>query len=282
MHTVPISHAFESFMSEAASPTNLNPFLIDFRNVTVIRGRQKALDSITLSIPLGQHVAIIGPNGSGKSTLIKTITRECHPLVTDPDSSVKILGSESWNIFKLRPQLGIVSPDWVELCTREISGKEAVLSGFFSSTEIWPHQHVTAAMEKKADEVIELLEITHLARHEMSEMSTGEARRVVIGRALVHDPKALILDEPTASLDLRATDELRSILRKITQAGTSIVLVTHHLPDIIPEISRIVLMKHGRVFEDGSKEEVLAAGHLSRLFEMPLEVVQKNGYYALV
>jgi iron complex transport system ATP-binding protein len=259
---------------------SLSP-LIEFQNVTLVRGGYKALNAITLRIGLGEHVAIVGPNGSGKSSLIKTIMRECHPLVRN-DSSIRILGQERWNIFELRPLLGIVSPDWVQLCTRDITGREAVLTGFFSSTEIWPHNHVTGAMERKAAEVLALLEIEHLAGHEMSRMSSGEARRVLIGRALVHDPKALILDEPTASLDLRAVHEFGLVLRKIAQAGTSIVLVTHHLPDIIPEIGRVILMKDGRIFRDGPKEEILSSAHLSELFRMELEVVKRDGYYAVV
>ncbi len=259
-----------------------SPSLIEFRNVSVMRGRTLALDRISLSISLGEHVAIVGPNGCGKSTLIKTITRECHPLQTSPDSSLKILGKDRWNIFHLRPQLGIVSPDWVELCTRPISGREAVLSGFFSSTEIWPHNHVTAAMRLKTDEILERLEINHLAAHDMSEMSSGESRRIVIARALVHDPRALILDEPTASLDLRAVHELRLMLRKIAQGGVSVILVTHDLPDIIPEIKRVVLLKDGKVFRDGPKKEILSDGPLSTLFDLPLEVIQRDGYFAVV
>ena len=259
-----------------------SPSLIEFRNVSVMRGRTLALDRISLSISLGEHVAIVGPNGCGKSTLIKTITRECHPLQTSPDSSLKILGKDRWNIFHLRPQLGIVSPDWVELCTRPISGREVVLSGFFSSTEIWPHNHVTAAMRLKTDEILERLEINHLAAHDMSEMSSGESRRIVIARALVHDPRALILDEPTASLDLRAVHELRLMLRKIAQGGVSVILVTHDLPDIIPEIKRVVLLKDGKVFRDGPKKEILSDGPLSTLFDLPLEVIQRDGYFAVV
>ena len=122
------------------------PSLIDFRNITVIRGDKKALDGLTLSIAIGGHVAIVGPNGSGKSTLIKTIMRECYPLVRD-DASLTIFGKDRWRLFDLRPLLGIVSPDWVQLCTRDITGREAILSGFFSSTEIWPHNKVTRPME---------------------------------------------------------------------------------------------------------------------------------------
>ena len=112
--------------------------LFDFRNVTVLRNGNNALDSITLSIPLGQHVAVLGPNGSGKSSLIKTIARECHPLETSDDSRLTVLGKRRWNIFALRPQLGIVSPDWTKVCDRDISAREAILTGFFGSAELWP------------------------------------------------------------------------------------------------------------------------------------------------
>lgn len=247
-----------------------------------MRGRRTVLDAITLSISLGEQVAIVGPNGSGKSSLIKTIMRELHPLQTVDDWSLKILGKDRWNIFHLRPQLGIVSPDWVETCTRPITAAEAVMSGFFSSAEIWPHNEVTDAMREKVAQVMAELEIDYLADHDMLEMSSGESRRVVIARALVHGPKALILDEPSASLDLRAVDELREALRKIAQSGVSVILVTHHLPDIIPEIGRIVLMKDGRIFRDGPKDEVLSSEGLSSLFDMDLEVIERNGYFHLL
>ena len=134
-------------------------------------------------------------------------------------------------------------------------------------------------MERKTRDVMDLLEITHLAGRNVDEVSSGEARRILIGRALVHDPKALVLDEPTTSLDLRATHELREILRKLVRGGISLIMVTHHLPDIIPEIERVVLLKDGKVFRDGPKPEVLSAAHLSELFRAPVEVLERGGYY---
>lgn len=247
-----------------------------------MRGARTVLDRVTLSVSLGEHVAILGPNGSGKSSLIKTIARELHPLESGPGSWLKILGKDRWNIFHLRPQLGVVSPDWVEMCTRPISGREAVLSGFFCSTEIWPHNQVTPAMEQRADQLMEQLEIGHLSGHLMSEMSSGESRRVVIARALVHDPKALILDEPASSLDPRAVAALRDMLRRIAQSGVSIILVTHHLPEIIPEIQRVILMKDGKVYRDGAKDVILSSESLSELFDMPVELIERDGCFHLV
>jgi iron complex transport system ATP-binding protein len=254
--------------------------LIEYQNITVCRGDRVALDGVTLAIQTGEHVAILGPNGSGKSTLIKTITRECYPQQRD-GASLKILGQDSWNVFDLRALLGIVSNDLMQSCTRDFSGREIVLSGFFSSIGIWPNHNVTDEMQRRTDELLVTLEISHLAERSVNELSSGEARRVLIARALVHDPKALILDEPTTSLDMHACYELREMMRKIAQAGTSIILVTHHLPDIIPEIARVVLMKGGRVVRDGAKQNVLTSEVLSELFGTPLELVAKDGYYHL-
>jgi iron complex transport system ATP-binding protein len=255
--------------------------LIEFKDVTVFRGEKTALDGITLSIQTGEHVAILGPNGCGKSTLIKTITRECYPRYSGNGAGLRIFGQECWNVFDLRALLGIVSNDLMQSCARDISGREAILSGFFSSIGIWPNHHVTPAMEAKTDAILSLLEISHLADRDVNEMSSGEARRILIGRALAHDPKALVLDEPTASLDLHAMHELRAILRKLAQAGTSIIVVTHHLPDIIPEIGRVILIKKGRVLRDGAKQDVLTSELLSELFETPVELVERDGVYQI-
>ena len=256
--------------------------LIDFQNVTVQRDAQVVLDGITLSVPEGQHLAILGPNGSGKSTLIKLISREIYPRLKGEPWSLRIMGRDVWNLFELRNQLGIVSNDWMEMCTRAYSGFEIVLSGFFGSAGIWPNHHVTAEMECRTREVMELLEIAHLASRNTDEMSSGEARRILIARALVHGPQALVLDEPTTSLDLRATRELRDLLRKLARGGISLILVTHHLSDIVPEIDRVALIRKGRVYRDGPKREVLEAGVLSALFGIAVELLERDGYYHVI
>jgi len=253
--------------------------LIEYHNVSVVRKKRAVLEGITFSIGLGEHVAILGPNGCGKSTLIKTITRELYPDPDRENSWLRIMGQERWNIFDLRPLLGVVSYDWVQICTREYSSYETVLSGFFGSVGVWENHPVTPAMEDKTRQVMKDLEIWHLADRPTEELSSGEARRVLIGRALVHAPKALIFDEPTNSLDLHACHELREILRRIAQSGTGIVLVTHHLPDIIPEINRVIMLKGGKVFRDGAKEELLREATLRELFATGLEVASHDGYY---
>ena len=252
--------------------------LIEFRNMTLSRDGRTALHSLDLAIATGENVAVLGPNGSGKSSLIKAITRECYPR---QGSKVRILGQETWDLFELRAQIGIVSNDLMQACTCQWPAREIVLSGFFGSVGVWPYHTVTPEMERRTDEVLGLLEIPHLAERPVAELSSGEARRVLIARALVHDPRALMLDEPTTSLDFRAKHELLAVLRKLAQAGTSIVLVTHALTDIIPEITRVVLLKDGRIVRDGAKECVLNAEALTDLFGTPVEIVERRGYYHL-
>jgi len=254
--------------------------LIEFERVSVMRGPTLALDDISLRVGAGEHVGIIGPNGCGKSTFIKAITRECYPLARD-GSRLHILGRDHWNVFELRTLLGIVSSDLMAFCTRDVTGLDLVLSGFFSSIGIWPHQQVSGEMRKRAERALAQLEVPHLARRFTDEMSSGEARRVLLARALVHEPRALILDEPSTALDLFAQCELRQILRNLAQSGIGIVMVTHHLSDLIPEMRRVILMQRGRVVADGPKREILTAERLSRLFGLPLNLAEQDGYYNL-
>jgi iron complex transport system ATP-binding protein len=256
------------------------PSLIDLRHVSVMRGGRAVLQDLNLQIDAGEHVAILGPNGCGKSTLIKTITRELCPLAAE-NSSMRIFGQEQWNVFELRTLLGIVANDMAALATRPSTVREAILSGFFSSVGLWPHQRVTREMRVKSDELLALLEISHLAGRHVAHLSSGELQRVLIARALVHAPRALLFDEPSHSLDVFAQAELRRVLRKLARSGIAILLVTHQLADIIPEIERVIFMREGRIIADGPKKKLITAECLSSLFGVRVEISQRDGFYAL-
>jgi iron complex transport system ATP-binding protein len=254
--------------------------LLELRNICVMRGQTAALDGFSLRIGADEHVAILGPNGCGKSTLIKTITRECYP-VAQPDSAMTILGEESWDVFSLRARLGIVSNDLMASCTSEANGRDVVLSGFFSSISIFSNHTVNLRQRQLADAALQQLGISHLAERPVCEMSSGEARRVLIARALVHNPRALLFDEPCNSLDLAAQNTVRQAMRTLANSGIGIILVTHELPDIVPEIQRVVLMSKGRIVADGPKEEILQVRRLSELFGVKVELARRDGYYHL-
>ncbi|MCK9580700.1 MAG: ATP-binding cassette domain-containing protein [Methanoregula sp.] len=262
------------------SPRTDLPPLLEFSNIDVWQGTKKALNSLAVTVGEGEHVAILGPNGAGKSTFIKTVTRELYPDANVPGLVYRVHGQDVWDVFSLRSTIGIVSNDLQYTFTREIIGREVVLSGFFSSIGLF-NQTVTPAMDRKADLILAFLEIEHLADRAMTTLSSGESRRLLIGRALVHNPKTLILDEPTNSLDLHALHAFRQTLRKVARSGTGIILVTHHVHDIIPEISRVILMDEGRFIRDGKKDAVLTSREIGRLFRVPVTVHEEAGWYYL-
>src|ERR1700722_3168057 len=243
-----------------------------------MRGDRAALQNISLRIESGEHVCILGPNGCGKSTLIKTITRECYALARE-NSAMRIMGRERWDIFELRGHLGIVSPDLLASCTTDSTGRDVVLSGFFSSTRIFPHQHPDADHLRRADAALAGLEISHLAERPLLAMSSGEAKRTLIARALVHQPHTLLFDEPSSALDIAAQSKLSETMRQLARSGLGILLVTHQVSEIIPEMDRIILLRDGQILSDGAKQEVLTEDNLRELFGVDVRIHPHRGWF---
>ena len=258
--------------------TGDSPAFIEMKNISVARGEAIVLHDISLRIGPQEHIAILGPNGCGKSTLIQTLTCQIYPLVQE-ESHLRIFGRERWDLTELRRHLGVVAAELPGERTPHTSGRDAVISGFFSSSTLWPNLHVTSQMEKRADEILHLLDVEHLRIKPVGQMSAGETKRILIGRALVHRPQILLLDEPSNTLDLAAQWELRHTLRLLAQQGTGILLVTHHLSDILPEIERVVMMRQGRIVADGPKVDLLTAPRLRELFGVDVKLVEQDGFF---
>jgi len=249
---------------------------LELRHVNVARGERVVLEDVNLRIRAGEHVAILGPNGCGKSTLILTMSCQLYPIVRQ-GMRVRIFGRERWDLTELRRHFGVVAPGLTgtELPgerTATTTGLNAVIAGFFSASTLWPNLRVTEEMQARAVEALERMEAQHLAERLVGEMSAGEKRRILIARALVHRPRQLLLDEPSNALDLAAQRELRETLRRLAREGTGLVLVTHHLSDILPEIERVILMRGGRIVGDGPRTELLTESRLSGLFNTPVRM----------
>jgi iron complex transport system ATP-binding protein len=271
------------------SSTSIEPAeasaILEVTDVSVVRGSTTILDQLSVSISLGQHTALLGPNGSGKSTLLKLLMRRIYPSFVDSkQGSVRIFGESEWNVWDLRTRLGFVSSEVDQHFLSGRSGKLtaelAVLTGFFSS-ELEPDpEHITASMREAATDALERMQMTHLARRPLAHMSTGERRRILLARAIVHRPEALVLDEPTSGLDLRAQYQLLDDLHRIAQSGTTLILVTHHMHEILPCIKRTVLLEKGRVAFDGPTSQAMESRLLSQVFGCALRSVQTpNGYW---
>ena len=254
--------------------------LIDIQNATIYRGRTRVFENLTLKIDQHEPAAILGPNGSGKTTLLKTINRELYPMRQE-GAWVRILGRENWNVWELRSHIGIVSHDLQARYRDRTPGLQVVLSGFLSSVGI--HGSLTGRIspdqKSRAMEIMEALGIGALADTELRIMSTGQQRRCLLARALVHDPDTLILDEPTAGLDLAASFDYLARIRKLTESGKNIVLVTHLLNEIPPEIDRIILLREGKIVADGTKDAVLTEKNLRHTYGIDLRLAKIDGYY---
>lgn len=254
--------------------------LIEIHDATIWRGTTCVFRNLDLIIAQHERVAILGPNGSGKTTLLKTLNRELYP-VAKPGSCVRILGSENWNVWALRKRMGIVSQDLQQRYTPTASALEVAVSGFHSSIGVHGTLagSVTPAQLAAARTALQELGIGSLENTALKHMSTGQQRRCLLARAMVHRPETLILDEPTAGLDFAASFDYLRRLRRLAQDGRNILIVTHHLNEIPPDIDRVVLLQDGRIAADGPKRLVLTSERLSKVYGTSIRVAEIDGYY---
>jgi iron complex transport system ATP-binding protein len=260
--------------------------LLELVNATVVKRGIRALDNVTFTIQRGQHTAIVGPNGSGKSTLVNLLTLEDRPFADgDGVSAVRVCGGARWNVSELRQRIGIVSADLHHrLVNGNLAGRivasDAVLSGLLATHGWIRSEEVTPSMRKRSRDTLARLGVEHLIDTPLNEMSTGEARRVVVARALVHDPEILVLDEPTGGLDMVARRDLLETMRAIARQGTTLVVVTHRLEEIVPEVEQVVLLRRGRIAAAGPTAATLTAERLSTVFDAPIVLAESGGFFS--
>jgi iron complex transport system ATP-binding protein len=252
--------------------------IVEIAHATVYRSETLALKDLSLTLIEGEHTAVVGPNGSGKSTLLKLLSQELYPVERE-GACVRLFGEDRWNVWDLRRRLGVVSHDLQHQYLGHASGLDVILSGYHASIGVYDHQPFQTEQYERAHRLMERLAVAPLKGRMFDDMSTGEQRRFLLARALVHEPGALILDEPTSGLDLKARFQYLAILRRLMGEGKTIVLVTHHLHDIPPEVSRIVLLKDGVIVADGPKRDVLTSARLTTVFDTPVNVVQSDGWF---
>ncbi len=263
--------------------TDASAPLIELDRATVMRGLDIVLRDVSLRIEAGQHTAILGPNGCGKSTFVKLINRELYPVARRESPPVRVLGAARWDVFSLRAQLGLISNDLHRdlVAAPDLHGEDAVVCGFFASQRIPDHLEVEAWQREAARDALAQLDASHLATRRLDTLSSGEMRRVLIARALVHQPRALLLDEPTTGLDVVARQRFLDTLGRLARRGITLVLVTHHLEEVIPEIDRVVLLRDGGVLADGTPAGVLTPDTLSAQYGVPMQVERRGDAWAL-
>ncbi|MFZ3013957.1 MAG: ribonuclease HI [Nitrospira sp.] len=252
--------------------------IVEIEHATVYRGETCVFSDFSFVLREGEHAAILGPNGAGKSTLLKLLSGEVHAMPND-DTRWALFGEERWNVWDVRKQIGIVSHDLQRDYLICAEGLNVILSGFYASNDTYAYQEFTKTQLTRAYEVMQELGIAPLAGRRFGHLSTGEQRRFLLGRALVHDPPVLVLDEPTSGLDLKACFQYLDLLRVQIAKGKTVLLVTHHLHEIPPEIDRVIFLKEGKILDDRPKRILLTNEQVSRLFDSQITLVQANGWY---
>jgi iron complex transport system ATP-binding protein len=255
-----------------------SPLILDIQHATVYRGETCVFSDFSFKLRDGEHVAILGPNGSGKSTLLRLLSGEVHAMPKD-ETRMVLFGDERWNVWDVRKQIGIVSHDLQRDYLICAEGLNVVLSGYYASNDTYECQQFGKSQMTRAYELMQELGIASLAGRSFGHLSTGEQRRFLLARALVHDPSVLVLDEPTSGLDPKACFQYLDLLRVQIAKGKTVLLVTHHLHEIPPEIDRVVFLKQGTIIADDYKSTVLTNGRVSALFDSKMTLVQSNGWY---
>lgn len=252
------------------------PALIEMQNVRVKYGQNEVFSGLSLNLPSDRSSAVIGPNGSGKSTLLKLIFREHYP-VENEHSRFRVLGQKSRQRDQLRMRMGLVSHELQSKVDKESTVLQVVVSQFYSSLTTYVHQSYSKEQIETARRHLEFMGIEHLSSCLFVTTSTGEQRRCLLARALIHDPEYLILDEPTTGLDIKATHQYLETMSKLIATGKKIVLVTHHMNEILPEIDWFVFLKNGQLVAEGERSKLLTDEKISNLFEIPIHLKEIDG-----
>jgi iron complex transport system ATP-binding protein len=263
--------------------TDASP-LVELAGATLIRGAARVLHDVSLSIRRGEHTAILGPNGAGKSSLIRMLTLDDRPLRRNGHPALRLFGQETFDVDDVRRRLGVVTGDLDTTFGMGTSGGRVVglhvaVSGLFGSQGVFAHHTVSDAMWEEARTALQRIDAGHLAARPLNELSTGERRRVLIVRALVTQPEALVLDEPTAGLDIVARHQFLESMGRLAREGTTVILVTHHVEEILPETKQVALLRDGRISFAGPPGAALTSERLSALFGAPLAVERAGAYF---
>ncbi|MGB0767142.1 MAG: ABC transporter ATP-binding protein [Phycisphaeraceae bacterium] len=263
------------------------PYAIDCESLVVRRGDTTILDGITCRIERGQAAAILGPNGCGKTTFTRCLTGTMFATAGRLTVLDQTIGQT--NILALRKRIGLVNPT-TDNGFAHVTGAVvdaalpttlAVCTGYFASVGLY--ERPTAEQLDRAKQLLHRVGLGHRLDHTLGKLSTGEQRRALIARALVHKPELLILDEPTAGLDLRAREQVLATIEQllIQPDAPAVLMISHHVEELSPRTSQVLLMKQGKFVAAGKPDDVINPETLSDVYGCKVYVKKSNGRYWL-
>jgi len=256
-----------------------NAPILEVSGLCIQREGTRILHDVSWRVETGQHWTILGANGSGKTSLLSALTGYFMPTAGEISVLRHRYGSADWR--DLRQHIGLVSSSIRQLMADTEPALETVISGKYAMIDFWGR--VRPADRDRALRILRQIECAQIAERPWLFLSQGERQRVLIGRALMGRPRLLILDEPCAGLDPAAREHFLQFLQRLGRSADAptLVLVTHHVEEIMPVFSHVLILKSGQVLAAGKKSSVLNARNLSRAFNAPIAVRKQSGRYVL-
>ena len=251
------------------------------KNINVYIDQNKILSDININLRYGENILILGPNGSGKSTFLKLLNRSIYPI-TSNDSSFKLFNKENINIWDLRKKIGFLFKEMEQRVANGVKLYDVISSGFsgiFNSR----YSNLLSEREKiKINNLITEWELSTIIYNEFQSLSDGQKRRGLLARALVYEPDILVLDEPFSNLDIKSNFILNQNLNKLIKQSVNIIYVTHSIESILSKTNRVLLIKEGKIIDDGSPYDLINTKTLSDLFNLSLKVIEQEGYWRML
>lgn len=249
----------------------------EIANANVWRSNVLALRDLKLSLRSDESVAILGANGAGKSSLLKLMTGEVR-AEAKPDTLCRVFGKDQWCLEELRHRVGLVMPEEVARFLPDEVAADVINSAFRGAYGRTGDMRFKKNEKERTARAMADVGVENLANRLFGQLSSGEKRRFLIARALVHEPEVLVLDEPSTALDFAARVSMLEMLRSIAKGQGTIVLVTHDPGEILPEIDRVILLDRGKIIADGAKRKLLKSDVLSKLYGMKLKLSWLEGW----
>ena len=251
------------------------------KNINVYIDQIKILSDININLRYGENILILGPNGSGKSTFLKLLNRSIYPIDSN-DSSFRLFNKENINVWELRKKIGFLFKEMEQRVNNGVNLYDVISSGFsgiFNSR----HTNLLSKREKiKIDNLINKWELNNIIYNEFQSLSDGQKRRALLARALVYEPNILVLDEPFSNLDIKSNFILNQNLNKLIKQSVNIIYVTHSIESILSKTNRVLLIKEGKIINDGSPYDLINTKTLSDLFNISIKVIEQKGYWRIL
>tara|TARA_Y100001968_G_scaffold220324_1_gene203156 strand:+ start:919 stop:1731 length:813 start_codon:yes stop_codon:yes gene_type:complete len=248
------------------------------KNLNVEIDQKLILSNINVNLNFGDNILVIGPNGSGKSTFLKLLNRSIYPI-NSASSSFKLFNKEDINIWDLRKNVGFLFKDMEERVNKGVKLKDLIISGFTGTFNSRYTKQLKKIDLDKINNLIIELDLTDIINQDFNLLSDGQKRRAMLARALVYQPKLLVLDEPFCNLDIKSNLILNQTLLKLINKSLNIIYVTHNLESILPQTNRVILMKEGKITDDGKPDELINSKRLSNLFNISIKVIKQDNYW---